>query len=236
MITNLLIAVGLGISLGVADVLPMDTNTTAVVESKAQPKYVSYDDEHYTITLSADELNNYTWEYLFGGYDGDALTLKYENNVYTYTIDEDGFFYWEYTSSFYIAYASSEENTEDFAVNKFYYYNTDEFLFFDTDVEITVSSNVYEEFKHDIELDIQANTQPPMQPVLVELVSLLVGGIVQFATGIGAGVSSVVSNVMLNNGELSVFFAIVCVFAGISLAIGLSRWIMNYLTSLGAKK
>ena len=35
------------------------------VKSKAQPKYVSYDDEQYAITLNTDELNNYTWLKLF---------------------------------------------------------------------------------------------------------------------------------------------------------------------------
>lgn len=79
-----------------------------------------------------------------------------------------------------------------------------------------------------------------MQSVLTEIVSLLVGGITGVATGIGTGVSSLVSNIFLDGTgdttKLSVFGAVIAVFGGISLAIGLSRWVMNFLTSLGAKK
>lgn len=82
-----------------------------------------------------------------------------------------------------------------------------------------------------------------MQSVLTEIIQLLVGGITGIATGIGQGVSSLVTQIFLT-GEgtqaspyaLSVFGAVIAVFGGISLAVGLSRWVMNFLTSLGAKK
>lgn len=80
-----------------------------------------------------------------------------------------------------------------------------------------------------------------MNAVLTEIVSLLTGGITGVATGIGTGVSSLVSNIFISTGDggaqaLSTFGGIVVVFAGVSLAIGLCRWVMNFLTSLGAKK
>ena len=80
-----------------------------------------------------------------------------------------------------------------------------------------------------------------MSAVLTEIISLLTGGITGVVTGIGTGVSSLVSNIFISTGEsgamaLSTFGGIVVVFAGISLAIGLCRWVMNFLTSLGAKK
>lgn len=79
-----------------------------------------------------------------------------------------------------------------------------------------------------------------MQSVLTEIINLLVGGITGIATGIGQGVSSLVQNIFLDTTGstpvLSVFGGVIAVFAGISLAIGLSRWVMNFLTSLGAKK
>ena len=82
-----------------------------------------------------------------------------------------------------------------------------------------------------------------MSAVLTEIISLLTGGITGIATGIGAGVSSLVQNIFVT-GEgtsaspyaLSIFGSVVVVFAGVSLAIGLCRWVMNFLTSLGAKK
>lgn len=79
-----------------------------------------------------------------------------------------------------------------------------------------------------------------MQPILTEIVSLLTGGITGVATGVGSGVSNLVSNIFItgtgDSQSLSVFGGVVIVFAAISLAIGLCRWVMNFLTSLGAKK
>lgn len=79
-----------------------------------------------------------------------------------------------------------------------------------------------------------------MSAILTEIVSLLVGGITGLATGIGQGVSSLVQNIFIDTTgstqALSTFGGVVVVFAGVSLAIGLCRWVMNFLTSLGAKK
>lgn len=82
-----------------------------------------------------------------------------------------------------------------------------------------------------------------MQAVLTEIVQLLVGAISDIATGIGSGVSALVTNIFLTGSgttespyALSVFGGVIAVFGGIALAIGLSRWVMNFLTSLGAKK
>ena len=79
-----------------------------------------------------------------------------------------------------------------------------------------------------------------MQAILTEIITLLFGGITGVATALGQGVSSLVSNIFVDSSgttqTLTVFGGIIAVFAGISLAIGLSRWVMNFLTSLGAKK
>lgn len=79
-----------------------------------------------------------------------------------------------------------------------------------------------------------------MSGILTTIVETLVGGITGIAAGIGAGVSTLVSDIFLDttgaNPTLSVFGYMVVIFAGVSLAIGLSRWVMNFLTSLGAKK
>nr|DAG73109.1 MAG TPA: hypothetical protein [Inoviridae sp.] len=61
------------------------------------------------------------------------------------------------------------------------------------------------------------------------------------ATGIGSGLQKLVTNIFLEtSGEgsaaitkLSTFGGIVIIFAGVALAIGLCRWVTNYLTSLG---
>ena len=76
-----------------------------------------------------------------------------------------------------------------------------------------------------------------MTAVLTEIISLLVGGITGIATGIGQGLSGLVTSIFLE-GEgdamgLSVFGGVIVVFAGVSLAIGLSRWVTNWVTTLG---
>lgn len=79
-----------------------------------------------------------------------------------------------------------------------------------------------------------------MQAILTEIVTLLTGGISGIASGVGAGVSTLVTSIFIDNTGntqvLSVFGGVIVVFAAISLAIGLCRWVMNFLTSLGAQK
>lgn len=78
-----------------------------------------------------------------------------------------------------------------------------------------------------------------MTAVLTEIVSLLVGALTSFATGIGEGLSAMVTSIFLNGDgseqSLSAFGAVIVIFAGISLAIGLSRWVTQFITSLGAR-
>lgn len=76
-----------------------------------------------------------------------------------------------------------------------------------------------------------------MSAVLIEIIELLTDGLVAFGEGIGSGVSSMVTSLFLTGtGEtmtLSTFGGLIVIFAGIALTIGLSRWIMNWVTSLG---
>ena len=79
-----------------------------------------------------------------------------------------------------------------------------------------------------------------MSEILTQIISLLVGGITGLATGIGTGLSNLVKSIFLETSEagavtgLSTFGGLIVVFAGVSLAIGLSRWDTNWVTSLGA--
>lgn len=76
-----------------------------------------------------------------------------------------------------------------------------------------------------------------MSAVLQEIITLLVSGLSQMATGIGSGLNALVTNIFLtsNDGtqQLSTFGGIIIVFAGIGLAVGLCRWVVNFVTSLG---
>lgn len=78
-----------------------------------------------------------------------------------------------------------------------------------------------------------------MNAILTEIISLLVAGISGIATGIGQGLSDLVQNIFVTVSEtgtvegLSTFGGLIVVFAGVSLAIGLSKWVVNWVTSLG---
>ena len=77
-----------------------------------------------------------------------------------------------------------------------------------------------------------------MSAILTEIITILVAGISGIATGIGEGLTTLVTSIFLETGAegamtLSTFGGLIVVFAGISLAIGLSRWVVNWGTSLG---
>lgn len=78
--------------------------------------------------------------------------------------------------------------------------------------------------------------------ILQEIVEILVGGITNVATGIGSGLQSLVTNIFLTGAgttespyHLSTMGIVIVVFGGIGLALGLSRWVLNFVTSLGAR-
>lgn len=79
-----------------------------------------------------------------------------------------------------------------------------------------------------------------MSGVLSSIIEILVGGIQGIATGIGSGLQSLVKSIFLDGSGtnedpyiLSVYGGIICIFGGIALAIGLSRFIVHWLSSLG---
>lgn len=79
--------------------------------------------------------------------------------------------------------------------------------------------------------------------IMQEVIEILVGGLSSMAEGIGTGLSQLAQSIFLvttGSGDtatttLSTFAILVVVFAGISLAIGLSRWVVNFVASLGAR-
>lgn len=76
--------------------------------------------------------------------------------------------------------------------------------------------------------------------ILQAIIEILVGGITSVAQGIGSGLSTLATSVFLTGtGEtqtLSTFGILIVVFAGISLAVGLSKFVVGWVASLGARK
>ena len=79
-----------------------------------------------------------------------------------------------------------------------------------------------------------------MDAIVTTIISMLTSGITGMATGIGGGLGALVESIFLKTGEagavegLSTFGSVIVIFAAVSLAIGLSRWVVNWVTSLGA--
>lgn len=81
-----------------------------------------------------------------------------------------------------------------------------------------------------------------MTNILADIIELLTSGIGSMATGIGNGVGNLVTSLFLVMGEngavegLSTFGSVTVIFAGIGLAIGLSKLIMHWIGSLGGSR
>lgn len=76
--------------------------------------------------------------------------------------------------------------------------------------------------------------------ILQDVIEILLGGLTSTAEGIGSALSTMAQSIFLVTGEggtttLSVFAILVIVFAGISISLGLFRWVVNFVTSLGAR-
>ena len=79
--------------------------------------------------------------------------------------------------------------------------------------------------------------------LMKSIIQILVGGIEEMAKGIGGGLSTLAQSIFLTTtgtGEsatttLSTFGVLIVVFAGISLAVGLSSWVVNFVASLGSR-
>lgn len=79
-----------------------------------------------------------------------------------------------------------------------------------------------------------------MGAVLTEGIGILTGGIVEYAQGFGGGLVALAESIFINTtdtGEqsLGIIGGMAFLFGGLSLAIGASRWFLNWVTSLGAR-
>lgn len=78
-----------------------------------------------------------------------------------------------------------------------------------------------------------------MTALLQEIISLLYGGLTSMATAFGQGMNSIITSLFIDNSsgtmQLSNFGGITIVLAAVALSIGLGRWVLNFVTSLGAR-
>lgn len=76
--------------------------------------------------------------------------------------------------------------------------------------------------------------------LLTQLIEILVTGIEGMATGIGGGLNSLVTNIFtVANGDtttLSMVAGATAIFGGVALCVGLSKKVVGWIMSLGARK
>lgn len=79
-----------------------------------------------------------------------------------------------------------------------------------------------------------------MTSLLNEIIEILVGGISSIGSGIGSGLQALVTDIFVTGSgttdspyKLSVYGGVIVVFSGIALAVGLSRFIVSWISSLG---
>lgn len=72
--------------------------------------------------------------------------------------------------------------------------------------------------------------------LIKEIVGNLTGALTDFAKGFGSGLVSMVNSIFMTaDGKLNTFGVLITIFAGVSLAFGLSRWVLNWVGSLGSR-
>lgn len=75
--------------------------------------------------------------------------------------------------------------------------------------------------------------------ILNSIIEILVGGLTSMGQAIGGALSSMAQSIFLQGtGDaqtLSTFGVLIIVFAGVSLAFGLTRWVVNFCTSFSSR-
>lgn len=211
-------------------------------------KAVEYDDENYEIELSVNELNNYVFENLYNYFElnfNDTYisdsSITYNNSIYQYIEsfwdnDDGKYIKYEYEGTNQISYDGNGWAESSLYKFLFDLNGTDNFVNFEYSITWNLNSNIYSNIKNAIELDIAANnSQYSYFDFLADSISLLVGGIVPTASGIGGGLSTLVNALAISNNGISPFAAIIFIFGGIALALGLSRCVVNLISSLGQR-
>lgn len=76
-----------------------------------------------------------------------------------------------------------------------------------------------------------------MEAILTEILNLMVSGITTLGTGIGEGMNSYILSAFIDQSadtmKLTVLGGLVAIFAGIGLAVGLTKLIFYFFTSFG---
>lgn len=86
----------------------------------------------------------------------------------------------------------------------------------------------------------RVNDSPSNADIVSELIDILVAGIGTFGANIGQGLTDIVVNVFVDTSQetfaLTTFGGVIAVFAGLALAVGLSKLVSSFIMRLGGKE
>ena len=71
--------------------------------------------------------------------------------------------------------------------------------------------------------------------IVTSMVEILVAAFTGIGSAMGQALNSFATAIFITESAISVFGSFILAFAAISLALGLFRWVLNFLTSLGAR-
>lgn len=207
-----------------------DVGINEVVKSRVNPKYVSYDDLSYSITLTADELS-YTYENFYQFYVDNTLYnytyLSFTSNAYNYDrvtyYDINGFRALNTDDLTYVKFNLNNENTSSGLYN----------FTFDSDIEyliIGIDSSIYEGVKTAIEQDIAANTRNIYSGN--GIFDTISSSMVAFIGSLSSGITAMVG-VFYNNGALTVIGLLSVIVVAVSLAYFLFRLFIGLIRMRG---
>ena len=198
---------------------------------------VAYNDNQYKITLSVDELNNYSFNSfnsyisstLYGNGHIASIITNITYNLNTYEVDEDiinqsnSYFSYVYGSNYIMFNFDIDEPN-----NKFAYVENNNPIDFEGDIVLNIEQQSYDDVKQAIESDIAVNSSNINDSVFETLTSSTVG----FIGAISSGISSVIA-VFYTNNSLTVLGTLAVIVVAVSLAYFVFRLIFGLVRMRG---
>ena len=222
MFGNILIATALSFAVGIGVVNTPETNYNNDI-----PNNVVYDDENYSITLSVDELNNYTWENLSNLYNNDDHTyityVVYNNSTKSNTSQADGIVNFSGIRFYY----DSTELEDTNWVNKFSNGVEGSNGIFEYNLELSINTSYYNTVKQAIELDIQENApaQSSMGNTIIDAIKSGLGLIGELASQFLLGFSTL----FWANNALTPFATFALIMLGIAITMAVVSLVLRII-------
>lgn len=178
-------------------------------------KSVSYNDEHYVVTLTLDEVKDYEWDNLYALYsDNNSI---FTASVITYNsidINYDSDTVWAYNvDDFNIAFGVLEGTDYDSEINNFRLYESGSLVDFEYGIALGLGSDYYSAVKEAIEADINANSG---MPTIQDIFTTVTQAVTSFVGSLGQAFNSVTA-LFYANGAWTFLGILILIAVGVGL-------------------